>query len=272
MLLHHIESLSIHICPGMNILINHCYHFLVELDINECCDSLTNFPLDLFPNLCGLKLGNCGNLRMISQGHPHRHLKNLSIQHCSEFESFPNEGLFALQLESFYIKGLEKLKSMPKHISALLPSLHFLNIMDCPGVELSEGCLPSNLKHISLWNCSKLVASLKKGVWRTNPSIESLSFKEEDVECFPDEGLLPLSPTNLEIRDCPKLKKLDYKGLSPFLSSEIGYSELSNTGMLARGGSSKIHFTTHNYRLSVAQTAGQERRRRRLEKDSYMDY
>ncbi|ESW05617.1 hypothetical protein PHAVU_011G195000 [Phaseolus vulgaris] len=208
-----LESLYIYSCPNMNIPINYCYDFLVELNISRCCDSLTNFPLDLFPKLCNLYLYECDNLQMISQGNPHGHLISLSITECSEFGSFPNEGLFAPQLERFCIEGLEKLKSMPKRMSALLPSLNYLYIKDCPVMELSEGCLPSNLKDLSLMNCSKLVTSLKKGGWGTNPSIESLSIKEDDVECFPGEGLLPLSLTELRIKDCPNLKKLVYRGL-----------------------------------------------------------
>jgi len=215
MLLSHtlLQSLTIYCCRGINIPINHCYHFLVELRIIKCCDSLTNFPLDLFPKLCYLSLGRCHNLQMISQGHPHGHLKSLIIKKCSEFESFPNEGLFAPELETFHIEELEKLKSMPKCMSSLLPSLSYLHIKDCLGVELSDGCMPLNLKHIYLLNCSKVVASLKNGVWGTNPSIQSLSIEKEDVECFPSEGLLPVSLTKLHIKDCPNLKKLNYRGL-----------------------------------------------------------
>jgi len=208
-----LKSFNISSCSGMNIPINHCYDFLVELHISECCDSFTNFPLDLFPKLCFLSLEECDNLQMISQGHPHGHLNSLTIKKCSEFESFPNEGLLAHELKRFCIKGLEKLKAMPKRMSALLPSLNNLYISDCPGVELSDGCLPLNLKRISLLNCSKLVASLNKGVWGTNPSIQSFCIGKEDVECLPGEGLLPLSLTNLDIIDCPNLKKLDYRGL-----------------------------------------------------------
>jgi len=32
-----------------------------------------------------------------------------------------------------------------------------------------------------------------------------------DVECFSDEGVFPLSLTELYIRDCPNLEKLDYE-------------------------------------------------------------
>jgi len=207
-----IESLGIDSCPGMNIPITHCYCFLVELSISKCCDSLTTFPLDLFPKLCQLELVECRNLRMISQGHPNSHLESVSIEKCFEFESFPNEGLFAAQLERLSIKGMEKLKSMPKRMSALLPSLNLLSVSDCPGVEFSDGCLPPNLKSMYLFNCSKLVASLK-GALGANPSLELLRISGVDVESFPDEGLLPLSLTELSIHDCPNLKKLDYRGL-----------------------------------------------------------
>ncbi|ESW05656.1 hypothetical protein PHAVU_011G198400 [Phaseolus vulgaris] len=222
---HHLKSLRISICPGMNIPINHCYHFLVNLEIFECCDSLTKFPLDLFPKLHKLNLSNCRNLQIMSQEHPHHHLKSLSIYHCSEFESFPNEGLLAPQIQRIFITKTEKLKSMPKRMSDLLPSLAYLFIRDCPGVELSEGCLPSNIKEMRLLNCSKLVASLKKGGWGTNPSIQLLSINEVDGECFPDEGFLPLSITQLDVKDCPKLKKLDYRGLCHLSSLQILFIE-----------------------------------------------
>ncbi|ESW05590.1 hypothetical protein PHAVU_011G192500 [Phaseolus vulgaris] len=216
-----LKYLIINSCPGMNIPINHCYHFLVHLDIRECCESLTNFPLDLFPKLCHLGLTKCRNLQMISQAQPHGHLKILIIKECFEFESFPSEGLLAAQLETFSIEELKKLKSMPKCMSVFLPSLIYLYIKDCPGVDLSEGCLPSNLKDVHMFNCSKLVVALKKGVWGINPSIESLSIGKDDVECFPDEGLLPLSLTKLCISDCPNLKKLDYRGLCQLSSLNI---------------------------------------------------
>jgi len=167
-----LEYLIIGFCPDINIPINHC-PFLLELRISYSCDSLTTFSLDLFPKLRHLTLHHCYNLEMISQEHPHSHLKILEIIECSELKSFSNEGLFAPQLETFEIRGLKKWKSMPKHMSALLPSLHRLLIIDCPGVELSEECFPSNIKEIYLWNCSKVVGSLK-GVWGTNPSLKFL--------------------------------------------------------------------------------------------------
>ena len=207
-----LECLRIDCCPGMNIPINHYYHLLLELRIIHGCDSFTIFPLDLFPKLCELELYNCHNLRTILQGHPHNHLKWLIIENCSQFESFPNEGLFALQLLRICIIGAEKLKSMPKRMCAHLPSLDLMIIDDCPRVEFSEGCLPSNLKKLHIFNCPKLVASLKEAL-SGNHSLLVLRISGEDIESFPDEGLLPLSLTKIEIHNCPMLKKLDYRGL-----------------------------------------------------------
>ncbi|BAT96935.1 hypothetical protein LR48_Vigan11g153800 [Vigna angularis] len=207
-----LEYLPFSFGPGISIPISNWYHSLVELNIRDDCDSLTTFPLDLFPKLRDLYLLKCRNLQMISQGHPHNRLKNLFIEKCSEFESFPNEGLFAPQLVSLIIAGLEKLKSMPKCMSALLPSLNNLYISNCPALELSEECLPSNVKEMFVENCSKVLASLK-GAWGTNPSLKVLNIGKVDLECFPGEGLLPLSLGRLVIHDCPNLKKLDYRGL-----------------------------------------------------------
>ncbi|XP_027910372.1 putative disease resistance protein At3g14460 [Vigna unguiculata] len=207
-----LECLRIDSCPGMNLPINHYYHLLVELRIIHGCDSLTIFPLDLFPKLRMLELYKCRNLQRILQGHPHNHLNSLIIEKCSQFESFPNEGLFAPQLLRIFIMGSEKLKSMPKRMCAHLPSLDHMIIDDCPGVELCEGCLPSNLKELRIFNCSKFVASLKEAL-SVNPSLQVLKISSEDIEYFPDEGLLPLSLTKIEIHDCPMLKKLDYRGL-----------------------------------------------------------
>jgi len=214
-----LNYLSIVSCPSLNILINHCYHFLLVLVISQCGHSFTNFPLDLFPKLWKLQLDKCCNLQMISQGHPHNHLKSLKIERCSEFESFPNEGLFAPQLETFRIEGSDKWNSMPKNMSVLLPSLNHLYIANCPVLEWSDGCLPSNLKVMRLFNCFKLLASLK-GAWGTNPSLEFLYIGKVDVEFFSGEGLLPLSLTELIISDCPNLKKLDYRGLCLLSSLE----------------------------------------------------
>ena len=64
------------------------------------------------------------------------------------------------------------------------------------------------------------MADLKRAVG-SNSSVEMLSIRGvDDVECLPEEVLLPLSLTSLEIWSFRNLKKLDYKGLCQLSSLE----------------------------------------------------
>ncbi|ESW05649.1 hypothetical protein PHAVU_011G197900 [Phaseolus vulgaris] len=152
--------------------------------------SRCTFPLDFFQTVTTLKLSRFGNLQMISQGLIHTHLQHLEIIRC------------------------HKLESLPANMHMLLPSLRSLCIEYCPRLELfpDYGGFPSNLKNLKIRKCSRLVGSLK-GALGDNPCLESLCIGEVDAECFPEEGLLPLSLTSLTIFDCQNVKKLDYKGL-----------------------------------------------------------
>ncbi|KAL5150630.1 putative disease resistance RPP13-like protein 1 [Glycine soja] len=126
----------------------------------------------------------------ISQGQAHNHLQCLRIVECPQLESLP-EGM---------------------HV--LLPSLNYLYIDDCPKVEMfPEGGLPSNLKSMGLYGGSYKLISLLKSALGGNHSLETLDIGRVDVECLPDEGVLPHSLLTLVIKDCGDLKRLDYKGL-----------------------------------------------------------
>ncbi|KAK8469931.1 hypothetical protein PHAVU_004G012801 [Phaseolus vulgaris] len=87
-----------------------------------------------------------------------------------------------------------------------------LHIINCPEVELfPDGGLPLNIIIMSL-SCLKLIASLRDNL-DPNTCLQTLSIYNLEVECFPDEVLLPRSLTSLEISKCPNLKKMHYKGL-----------------------------------------------------------
>ncbi|WVZ04298.1 hypothetical protein V8G54_025104 [Vigna mungo] len=115
---------------------------------------------------------------------------------------------------------------------ALLNMLKSLYISDCPRLEaFTEGGLPSNLKEMTLSNCSRLVGSLK-GTFGDNPSLKTLHIENLDAECFSDEGLLPLSLTELAIRNFLKLQKLEYRVLNQL--SSLKSLILSNCPKLQR--------------------------------------
>nr|ACJ22815.1 NBS-LRR type putative disease resistance protein CNL-B18 [Phaseolus vulgaris]ACZ74714.1 CNL-B18 [Phaseolus vulgaris] len=180
---------------------------LQQLYVNECpklkgvhikkvvvsdggCDSGTIFRLDFFPKLRSLNMRKCQNLRRISQEYAHNHLTHLRIDGCPQFKSF----LF------------------PKPMQILFPSLTSLHITKCSEVELfPDGGLPLNILDMSL-SCFKLIASLRETL-DPNTCLESLYIEKLDVECFPDEVLLPRSLTSLYIRWCPNLKTMHFKGI-----------------------------------------------------------
>jgi len=178
-----LELLRIDACPLVNIPMTH-YDLLEVMKIDGGCDSLTIFPLDFFPKLSLLELRRCQNLRRISQEYAHNRLKELTIDDCSQFESFPS-------------------------MQILLPSLTELQIISCPEVEAFPDV--SNVKIMYL-SSLKLIASLRETL-DANTCLESLCIIKVDVEYFPDEILLPSSLTSLQIDDCRNLKKMEYKGL-----------------------------------------------------------
>lgn len=201
-----IKSLKIEDCPTMHIPLCGCYNFLVKLDITSSCDSLTTFPLNLFPNLDFLDLYKCSSFEMISQENEHLKLISLSIEECPKFASFPKGGLSTPRLQHFNISKLKNLKSLPECMHVLLPSIDKLSIDDCPQLEsFSDGGLPSSLRNLFLVKCSKLLINSLKWALPTNTSLSNMYIQELDVESFPNQGLLPLSLTYL--------KQLDYKGL-----------------------------------------------------------
>ncbi|KAL2979443.1 hypothetical protein AAZX31_13G173400 [Glycine max] len=183
-------------CSNNNIPMHSSYDYLVRLDISGGCDSLTTIHLDIFPILSRLYIGKCPNLQRISQGQANNHMQHLGMRECPQLESLP-EGM---------------------HV--LLPSLLSLLVIDCPKVEMfPEGGLPSNLKEMSLGS-SKLMSLLKSALGG-NHSLERLEIGGVDVECLPDEGVLPHSLVYLKIFKCGDLKRLDYKGLCHLSSLKI---------------------------------------------------
>ncbi|WVZ13607.1 hypothetical protein V8G54_011173 [Vigna mungo] len=206
----HLEQLYIESCPNL-IISEHIEDTLTLelLTIIRGCYSLTIFQLNFFPMLRFLHLQGCQNLQRISQ-HPHNHLETMSICACPQFESFPGEGL-----------------------SVAFPSLTELRIINCPKVEkFPDVGLPSNVKHLSL-SSLKLITSLRE-ILNVNTCLEMLYIDSLDVECFPDEVLLPPSLTSLRISNCRNLKKLDYKLL--YNLSSLTLSECRNLQFLPEEG------------------------------------
>jgi hypothetical protein len=103
----------------------------------------------------------------------------------------------------------------------LLPSLTLFHINTCPRVEsLPEGGFPSNLRNIGVINCEKLFAGRMGWGLQKLPSVRDLKIggKSEDVESFPEPGLLPSCLTSLSMYSFPNMKSLDKRGLQHLTS------------------------------------------------------
>ncbi|PPD97329.1 hypothetical protein GOBAR_DD05674 [Gossypium barbadense] len=183
-------------------------------DINSWkCHGLESFPLGSFPMVKHVNIGRCKDLKFISaasEGSHHQHLtclNSLYIWRCQNLISFQIEdGLSFTNLTQLRLFRCKSLKSLPEQMHSVFPSF-----------------LPSKLKEITIGQSHKLIESLiRKREWslHTLPSLTSFTILDSDVEmeCFPDEHLLPSSITSLHISVLQNLKSLEYKGFQHLTS------------------------------------------------------
>ncbi|XP_057744611.1 putative disease resistance RPP13-like protein 1 [Arachis stenosperma] len=128
-----LQKLRIYRCSQIELLLQQQKYDLVDLQIEESCDSLTSLSLDAFPNLQNLQIYWCWNLESVSMSEPpHAALQHLSITSCN------------------------RLEALPRGMSTLLPNLQSLDIRGCPNIcRLPEGGLPANLKELSVGECEE---------------------------------------------------------------------------------------------------------------------
>ncbi|XP_054816628.1 putative disease resistance protein At3g14460 [Prosopis cineraria] len=170
---------------------------------------------DSFPCLEELFIWGCPTLTMSLPQHLPS-LKRLYISRCQNLETLlPKSPV----LETIVLGECVKIsmKHMPTWSSTeTLPPLHVLTLINCPKMEsLPQGGLLSHLHYLRIRKCPKVIASRK--AWGLH---ELLSLKEfavgddfEDVESFPEEGLLPPNLHSLVFIGCLKLKTINYRGL-----------------------------------------------------------
>ncbi|TQD81715.1 hypothetical protein C1H46_032732 [Malus baccata] len=221
-----LKALEIEGCGQLDILSDCYYASLESLSIWRSCDSLESFPFAIFPKLNNLKIRSCKSLKSLSiSGEPNHELQCLSlleIWDCPSLVSFPDIGLPAPNLTQFKATDCMKLKSLPKGMNKLL-SLQTLEISGCPELmSFPDGGLPLNLNCLYIWDCNKLIAQRLHWKLKALVSLKCLSImggKRSDVQCFPEEGMLPTSLTSLSICGFPNLTSLD-KGLQQLTALE----------------------------------------------------
>ena len=219
-----LKSLGVKNCGKLQFPMHHRYASLESVCIRSSCDSLVSFPLDLFPKMNHLDIHGCHNLRSLSVSNqwPLQYLKSLrslEISNCSNFVSFPEEGLPAPNLTRFSLGYCNNLKALPDQMHTLLPSLRTLSIRVCPELEsFPDRGLPTSLNALEIFFCDKLISSRTGWGLQGLSSLRSFCIRGrcENVESFPERALLPSSLTSLEIWNIPHLKSLDGNELQHF--------------------------------------------------------
>ncbi|KAK8691699.1 hypothetical protein V6N13_075199 [Hibiscus sabdariffa] len=223
-----LKELNIERCSVLDCSKILLYASLESLTIEGTCYKLESFPLGSIPMLNRVSIWECEGLKSIHalKGSP-QHLaclNYLDIYHCTNFISFHiEEGLSVTNLTSLKLWNCMTLKSLPEQMRSLFPSLQHLSIRCCPEIEsFPEEGLSSKLKTFEIGRTDKLIASMmRRGCGlQTLPSLRGfeLSGAEVEIECFPDEHMLPSSLTSLTISDLPNLKFLDNKAFQSLTS------------------------------------------------------
>ncbi|MED6208092.1 hypothetical protein PIB30_041730 [Stylosanthes scabra] len=225
------RALHVDHCWKVEILeqLNGCQQSLESLEIYNSCHSLKSFPLDFFPYLRSLVIWGCENLESLTASAPQTEgtlelltsLNSLCIWRCHNFVDFPHAGLPTPNLASLKVRYCSKLSSLPKQMHTLLPSLKELQIWSCLEIKsLPNGGLPVNLKSFKIRDCNDLFTHRMEWNMSSLTSLDNFSVEGncEDVESFPEEGLLPSTLTQLEIQGLSNLKTLDMKGLQNLMS------------------------------------------------------
>ncbi|GAB4839567.1 hypothetical protein Ancab_029091, partial [Ancistrocladus abbreviatus] len=138
-------------------------------------------------------------------------LRLLSVEECTELESFPEDGL-PTDLTTLTIRDCKKLKSLPERMQSTLTSLQSLSIEGCDILQsFPEGGLPASLRTLRIKYCNELWKSLNNWPLRSLVSLEHLAIQGAaiNVRLFPERYLLPSTLTHLCIENFNNLEILN---------------------------------------------------------------
>ena len=146
-------------------------------------------------------------------------LTDLRIYQSPNFVSLFKGGIPPPNVRLIRIRDCSRLKSLPKNMCTLLPSLEIFEVNECPELEsFPKGGLPLNLVRLSIWQCDKQFSSRTGWGLHVLHSLREIRISSncKEVESFPEEALLPPTLTDISIASFPNLKSL--KGFQHFTS------------------------------------------------------
>ena len=195
------------------------FPFLEQLTIGHGpCNSLSCFPLSIFPRLTCLWIIDVEDLESISfsisEGDP-TSFDYLGIRMCPNLVSIE---LPALNFSDCSISHCKNLKSLLPNAACF----QSLELDACPELIFPIQGLPSNLTSLSISDYDKFTSQIELGL-QGLASLRrfSISSRCECLKVFPKEGLLPSNLTSLTISNTPNLKSLDSKGLQLLTSLQL---------------------------------------------------
>ncbi|KAJ6298269.1 hypothetical protein OIU76_019419 [Salix suchowensis] len=182
---------------------------LEDIEIRNC-GSLVSFRLQMFSKLKSFQISECANLESLDAYE--RSPENFT-RCCLNISVCPDLTLLRLW-------NCSNVRSLPRCMHSLLPSLESLHLVNCPELgSFPEGGLPAKLQSLQIRNCRKLIAGRMEWNLQALQCLSHFSFGEyEDIESFPEKTLLPTTLTTLGISDLQNLKSLDYEGLQHLTS------------------------------------------------------
>ena len=163
----------------------------MTLELEDCCDELTSFPLNGFPVL-----------------------QSLSIEGCSYLESiFILESAFLgpSTLQSLKVSQCKALGSLPQRMDTLiaLESLSLDNLSSCCEVA----CLPPELQCMHIESVRVATPLTKWGLQNLSALCDLHIGGDDIVNILLKEKLLPISLVSLTISNLSETKSLEGNGL-----------------------------------------------------------
>ncbi|RYQ87529.1 hypothetical protein Ahy_B09g095045 [Arachis hypogaea] len=228
-----LQSLEIFYCSKLTFSEQLQHKSLTKISVVGC-HSLKLLPLWDFPNLKNLKVSVCQRVEYVEVPHALPSLRDLCISGCPSLVSLPALGLAAPHLEELDIRNCPKIDCFVEE--CLPPSLEKVVVIGCQklarwitskGLQSEgltylwlggcfdvnsfprEGCLPSSLESLELWNFPNMETLDSKGLHHLT-SLKRLAIGDcRKLESVTEEHLLA-SIANIYIgEECPLRRKLE---------------------------------------------------------------
>ncbi|KAJ6750838.1 hypothetical protein OIU85_001381 [Salix viminalis] len=195
----------------------HKVHMLLSLDDLriESCPKLVSIPeAGLLSSLRHLVLRDCKALRSLPDDMSDCPLEDLEIEECPLLICFPR-GMLPAMLKSLKIRYCTELKSLPEGLMHkekgpdTLCHFEHLEIIGCPSLKsFPDGKLPTRLKTLKIWDCSKL-KPLSEEMLHDDMSLQYLAISDcEALSSFPECLSSFMHLTEINLSNCSALKMI----------------------------------------------------------------